>query len=65
MVFGIQNKLIEGDALEPCSTDLIVQTGQLEVGKRVPEGWRVLTGNNHTSQVARVVYRYEVEEENV
>ncbi len=61
MVTVHTNTLLEGDALDPQSTDLIVQQGSLDVGQPVPQGWRVLTGNLDTSLVARVVYRYEVE----
>ncbi len=55
------NQLINGDALAPCSTDLIAQTRQLRVGLPCPEGWRVLSGNMTDSTIARVAYRYEVE----
>lgn len=57
------NVLIEGDPMEPCSTDLIAQTKNLNVGQPVPKGWRVLTGNTFQSLIARVAYRYEIEEE--
>lgn len=63
MVSSITNGLLEGDALAPASTDIIVQRGYLRVGKPVPEGWRVLTGNQYESTVYRVAYRYEIEEE--
>ncbi len=54
--------LLKGDPLDPaCPGDLIAQIGSLDVGQPVPEGWRVLTGNAHTSQVARVVLRAELE----
>ncbi len=56
------NVLISGDALEPCSTDLIAQTKSLPVGQPVPEGWRVLSGNLSDSIIARVAFRYETEE---
>ena len=61
MVTVRTNTLLEGDALAPQWTDLIVQRGSLDVGQPVPAGWRVLTGNNDSSLVARVVYRFEVE----
>lgn len=57
----MQNFLISGDALEPTSCDLIAQTKLLAVGKPVPEGWRVLSGNSTHSTIARVCYRYEAE----
>ena len=57
------NKLIEGDPLDPQSTDIIYQEDTLAVGQPVPEGWRVMTGNNMFSQIVRVAYRYEIEEE--
>jgi hypothetical protein len=57
------NYLIAGDPMEPASTDLIAQTKSLAVGRPVPDGWRVLSGNERESTIARVAYRYEVEEE--
>lgn len=59
-VFGIRSTVIDGDALNPSDLDLIAQVAQLNVGEPVPEGWRVLTGNVSTSQVARVAYRFEI-----
>jgi hypothetical protein len=60
MINYITNKLVEGDALEPNDLDLIVQQGRLNVGLPVPQGWRVLTGNQFESRVARVAYRFEI-----
>ena len=57
------NILIQGDALEPCGSDLIAQLESLPIGRPVPEGWRVLTGNARTSLIARVALRSEAEEE--
>lgn len=57
-----KNILTDGDPLNPCSTDIITQFDDLKVGEPVPDGWRVLTGNPHTSLIARVAYRYEIEE---
>jgi len=57
------NTLIKGDPVDPCSTDLIAQVTTIRVGERVPFGWRVLTGNNHFSEIGRVAYRYEIEED--
>lgn len=57
------NYLVSGDSMEPCSSDLIVQTTSLPVGEPVPEGWRVLSGSTRYSQIARVVMCYEIEEE--
>jgi hypothetical protein len=57
------NTLISGDPLNPSSTDLIAQTNYLRVDQPLPSGWRVLTGNIHTSLIARVCYRYEIEED--
>jgi len=59
---SIRSKLIEGDMFEPSSSDIIYQEGRLAVGLPVPEGWRVLTGNMHDSQVVRVVMRYEIDD---
>ncbi len=58
------NILIEGDPLDPSSGDLIAQTATLEVGKPVPEGWRVMSGGHAYSQIARVAMRYEIENPN-
>lgn len=57
------NYLVSGDPLAPCGTDLIAQTKSLAVGERVPDGWRVLSGNERESTIARVAYRFEAEEE--
>lgn len=57
------NYLLSGDPLEPSSTDLIAQTKSLAVGLAVPEGWRVLSGNERESTIGRVAFRYEAEEE--
>lgn len=62
-IYGIRSTVIDGDALEPSSLDLIAQVGTLAVGESVPDGWRVLTGNERTSQVGRVAYRAEIEDE--
>lgn len=54
--------LISGCPLEPSSTDTIAQFDRLPVGRPVPAGWRVLSGNERESEIARVAYRYEIEE---
>ncbi len=56
-----RSRLVEGDPLHPDDTDVIVQFASLKVGKPVPSGWRVMTGNINFSLVSRVVYRYEVD----
>ena len=53
--------LIEGDATSPRDSDLLLQQGTLKVGLPVPEGWRVLTGNQHFSEVWLIAYRYEIQ----
>jgi len=58
-----KNILIEGDPLAPNDSDIIVQEAHLNVDEPVPEGWRVMTGNNRSSLIMRVVYRYEIEGE--
>lgn len=55
------NHQISGDPLAPESNDLIAQLDTLAVGKPVPEGWRVLSGNERFSSIARVIYRFEAE----
>ncbi len=57
------NTLIYGDPMDPSSTDLIAQQKRLAVGQPVPDGWRVLSGNERESTIARVAYRFEVEED--
>jgi len=57
----ISNTQISGDPLDPSSGDTIAQMALLDVGDRVPDGWRVLSGNMHSSTIARVVLRYEVQ----
>lgn len=52
--------LARGNPLEPSDYDLIVQTDTLAVGKPVPEGWTVTTGNMHNSEIVRVAMRYEI-----
>lgn len=56
------NILVRGDALEPSSYDLIVQTKHINVGDPLPEGWQVLSGNARMSEIARIVYRCDIEE---
>ncbi len=52
--------LMTGDPTKPESDDLIAETTSLKVGRPVPEGWRVLSGNERFSTIARVVLRYEI-----
>ena len=59
----MQNYLLGGDPLESSHSDLIAQTKTIPVGTPIPDGWRVLTGNNLHSLIARVAYRYEIEDE--
>jgi len=61
-------KLIDGDPMEPCSSDLIAQTLHLPLGEYPPNandpasGWRVLTGSPQFEFWGRLAYRYEIEE---
>lgn len=55
--------LISGNPMEPSSTDLIAQFNRAPVGARIADGWRVLTGNERESEIARIAYRYEIEAE--
>lgn len=55
---------LDGNGLEtPCAGDLFAQEALLPVGEALPEGWRVLTGNNDHSTIARVVMRCELEDQ--
>ena len=49
------------DNNDPAVNDLFAQTATIKVGAAIPEGWRVLDGNNSSSIIARVAMRYEVE----
>lgn len=57
----IDARLIKGDALHPNNCDLLALTGCLNVGLPVPDGWRVITGNQRSSLVAIIAMRYECE----
>lgn len=56
------NYLLTGNPLSPCGSDLIAQTDTLLVGRAVPDGWRVITGNEHASLIGRIGHRDEIEE---
>ncbi len=55
----VENIEAQGNS-EDCASDLIIQTVRIKVGEKIPEGWRVLTGNNEESLVARVILRAEL-----
>lgn len=55
--------LLRGCPMDPSPGDTLAQFDSLAVGQPVPDGWRVLSGNLSSSEIARVVYRYEIEEE--
>lgn len=57
----MRNQLLSGDPMAPASTDIIAQFDSLAVGRPVPDGWRVLSGNERASEIARVAYRFEIE----
>ncbi len=59
----MRHTLIEGDPMSPSGSDLIAQTDTLDVDKPVPEGWRVLTGNERFSLIGRIAFRSELEED--
>lgn len=61
-IYAINAKQLDGCALSPCDSDQLALVGMLDVGKRVPEGWRVLSGNASFSIVATVCLRYEAPE---
>lgn len=56
------NHLVSGDPLSPQAGDVIAQIAILNVGALVPNGWRVLTGNNNVNKIARLVLRGEIKE---
>jgi hypothetical protein len=60
-VWGLNFTLIEGNPMDPASTDIIMARGRLNVGEAVPNGWRVLTGNMQSSDVVTVGFREEME----
>lgn len=55
------NHLVSGDALSPQPSDIIAAFATITVDQPVPEGWRILSGNNLVSTVAFIGYRYELE----
>lgn len=57
----MRNYLLSGDPLKPSGCDLVAQLDSLAVGSPVPDGWRVLSGNERESQIGRVALRYELE----
>jgi hypothetical protein len=57
----MKSTLHSGNPLHPHGSDIIIQSTTLKVGKPVPEGWRVMTGNNNYSEIMRIVYRMELE----
>lgn len=58
----MQRYLISGDPLAPSSGDMIAETQSLAVDAAVPDGWRVLSGNERFSLIGRIALRYELEE---
>jgi hypothetical protein len=58
-VYGISATLIQGDPLDPDDCDVLCLIGLLKVDKPLPDGWSVLSGNMHHSQVGTVMLRYE------
>ena len=62
-VWGIVSTLHQGSPVDPCSSDIIIQEGRLDVGEEVPTGWQVMDGNPTSSLVMRIVYRYQLEDE--
>lgn len=57
----MRSYLVSGDPSEPSGSDLLAQTDSLAVGQPVPEGWRVLSGNERESTIGRLALRYELE----
>lgn len=63
-MMGIKNVLLEGDPCAPDEHDLIAQTATVKWQETIGNtGWRILSGNNEYNYIARVAYRYEIEEE--
>ena len=55
------NKLIKGNAMNPQDDDIIAQIATLDVGKPLPQGWTVMTGNSGWSIIGRVAMRMQIE----
>ncbi len=55
----VKNIEAQGNS-EDCMSDLIIQTAWLKVGEKIPEDWRVLTGNDEESLISRVILRAEL-----
>ena len=58
------NYLLKGDPMHPSPQDMIAQTKTSEIGKPVPEGWRVLGNSKSWYLLGRVIFRCDIEEEN-
>jgi len=58
-IYARKYTLVEGDAMVPEAYDLLTCVGRLAVGEPVPEGWRVVSGNNSSSLVVATAYRIE------
>jgi len=68
--------LIQGNPMEPSSTDIIAHECNLSIDELPPGaldkfkkfdphcGWRILTGNSQYNLWGRIAYRYEIEEDN-
>ncbi len=54
--------IICGNPLDPDDNDIVTIRGRVAVGERVPNGFRVLTGNMHESLVVGTFYRFEIDE---
>jgi hypothetical protein len=58
-----KNVLIDGNPIDPSSTDLIAQQINLAMGVNpMGDGWRILTGNSTTNLWGRLAYRFEIED---
>ena len=52
---------LDPQAREKFATDLFVQEAIIKTGEKVPEGWRIISGNNNSSLIARVIMFCELE----
>ena len=57
------NFLIYGDPLNPQNDDIVAQSENLGTDEIVPDGWRIMTGNERYSLIMRIAYRHEIEAE--
>jgi hypothetical protein len=54
--------LLSGDPMDPQTSDVIAICKTLAVGEPVPDGFRVISGNTHISEIWGIATRFDIEE---